>query len=68
MGQAKKLIDELIEKKGNGNAFQISNIKMKLMFKGIIPDKITNDTPDEKGLIDKIYEVAKDFNITLNNK
>ena len=66
MGKAKQLIDELIEKKAQGNAFQISNVKMKLLFKGIIPDKITNDTPDTDEIIGKIYEVAKEFNITLS--
>ena len=66
MGKAKKLIDQLIEKKAQGNAFQVSNVKMKLMFKGIIPDKITDDTPDTDEIISKIYEVAKDFNITLS--
>lgn len=60
------LINELIKKKANGNAFQERNIKMKLMFKGVIPDNITDDTPDEEELISKIHEVAKDFNITLN--
>lgn len=66
MGKTKRLIDELIAKKANGNAFQVSNIKMKLLFKGIMPDKITDDTPDEDEVIAKIYEVAKDFNVTLN--
>lgn len=66
MGKAKRLIEELIEKKAQGNAFQISNIKMKLIFKGVMPDKITDDTPDTEEVISKIYEVAKDFNITLN--
>ena len=66
MGKAKKLIDELIEKKAQGNAFQVSNVKMKLMFKGIIPDKITDDTPDTDDIIAKIYEVAKDFSISLS--
>ena len=65
MGKAKKLIDELIEKKAQGNAFQVSNVKMKLLFKGIIPDKITDDTSDTDEVIAKIYEVAKEFNITL---
>jgi len=65
MSKAKQLIDELIEKKAQGNAFQVSNIKMKLMFKGIMPDKITDQTPDTNEILSKIYEVAKDFNITL---
>lgn len=65
MSKAKKLIDELIEKKANGNAFQESNIKMKLIFKGIIPDKITEDTVDTEEILSKIYDVAENFNITL---
>lgn len=67
MGRAKLLIEELITKKANGNAFQESNIRMKLMFKGIMPDKINDDTPDSDEVIAKIYEVAEQFNITLKN-
>jgi hypothetical protein len=65
MGKAKKMIDELIEKKARGNNFQINNIKMKLMFKGIIPDNIKEDTPDTEELISKIEEVAEQFSINL---
>jgi hypothetical protein len=67
MGKAKKMIDELIEKKAQGNSFQINNIKMKLMFKGIMPDNITDDTPDSNELISKIEEIADQFNITLTS-
>jgi spore coat protein CotF len=67
MGKAKQMIDELIEKKAQGNSFQINNIKMKLMFKGIIPDDITEQTPDTDELISKIREVADQFNVTLSN-
>ncbi len=67
MGKAKRLIDELIEKKAQGNSFQISNIKMKLLFKGIIPDKITDETPDNEEILSKIFEVASNFNIQLTH-
>ena len=65
MGKAKKMIDELIEKKAQGNNFQINNIKMKLMFKGIIPDNITHETPDTEELLSKIEAIAEQFNVTL---
>lgn len=68
MGKVKKMIDELIEKKAQGNSFQITNIKMKLMFKGIMPDNITDDTPDDGELISKIEEVAEQFDIQLTTK
>jgi len=67
MGKAKKMIDELIEKRAGGDTFQIYNIKMKLMFKGIMPDNITADTPDTEDLIAQIEEVAEQFNITLTS-
>ena len=65
MGKAKQMIDELIEKKAQGNEFQMYNVKMKLILKGIIPDKITEETPDTEDLISKIEEVADQFNISL---
>jgi hypothetical protein len=67
MGKAKRLIDELIEKKAQGNKLQISNIKMKLMFKGVMPDEITHETVDTEDIINRIVEVAKDFNIQLSS-
>lgn len=66
MSKAKKLIDELIEKKAKGNEFQVTNIKMKLLFKGINSEKITEETEDSEELIQKIKEVAQNFNIVLN--
>nr|WP_319397684.1 hypothetical protein [uncultured Carboxylicivirga sp.] len=68
MGKSKMLIDELIKKKANGNVFQESNVKIKLIFKGVMPDEITETTPDSDELLAKIYEVAKDFNVTLSQQ
>jgi len=65
MGQMKRLIDELIRLKSNGNTFQALNIEMKLMLKGIPVKKITTETPDDEKIIGLIYEAAKDFNIEL---
>jgi len=66
MSKLKLLIDELIEKKAQGNNFQIMNIKMKLLFKGIDADKITLETRDTEELLSKIYEIAENFNIKLS--
>ncbi|SMO44574.1 hypothetical protein SAMN06265379_101864 [Saccharicrinis carchari] len=67
MGKAKLLIDELVRKKAQGDAFQERNVRIKLILKGIMPDKITADTPDTDEMIAKIYEVAENFNIQLSN-
>jgi len=65
MSRTKQLIDELIQKKAGGNRFQECNVKMKLMFKGIMPDKITDETPEDDEIISKIFEVADQFNVVL---
>lgn len=65
MSKARKLIDELIEKKAQGNEFQVTNVKMKLLFKGVNSEKITDKTEDSDELIKKIQEVAQDFNVVL---
>ena len=67
MSRAKQLIDELIQKKANGNNFQEMNIKMKLMFKGIVLTKIEDGTADDDEVIPKIFEVAEQFNVELTN-
>jgi hypothetical protein len=65
MGKTKRLIDELIQKKAQGNSFQELNIQMKLMFKGIDVKKITPEMPDDPATIAKIYEVAQAFQVQL---
>jgi hypothetical protein len=65
MSRTKQLIDELIQKKAAGDRFQESNVKMKLIFKGIIPEKITDDSIDDEEIISKIFEVASQFNVEL---
>ncbi len=67
MGRAKKMIDELIAKKSNGNKYLEHKIKIALVLKGVMVDHITASTPDEKEIIETILKVAKEFNIKLTN-
>lgn len=48
MGKTKRLIDELVRLKAQGNTFQKLNIQMKLMFKGIDVKKIAEQNPDDQ--------------------
>lgn len=65
MGTMKKLIDTIIKEKAMGNTFQELNIQMKLVLKGIDIRKITEETEDDPELLEKIYQVANDFNVNL---
>ncbi len=67
MNRAKILIEELIDKKSGGDVFIKSKVRLKLLLKGIMLDKIDDDVGNSDELINKIYEVAKDFDITLNS-
>lgn len=65
MGKTKYLIDELIRKRANGDTFLELDIQMKLLLKGINVKHITDATPDDAEVIEKIYEMAGRFNISL---
>ncbi len=66
MGAMKQMIDELIEKKAQGNNFQMMNIKMKLMLKGVMVERITDETPNDNEVMNLIQEVARDFQVVLS--
>jgi hypothetical protein len=61
----KKLIDAIISEKAKGNNFQEMNYTMKLMLKGIPVKSITDETPDDPIILDKIYQAAKEFNVMI---
>jgi len=39
-GQIKKMLDQIISKRSNGNALVISTTKTKLVLKGLNPDQL----------------------------
>lgn len=61
----KKLIDAIISAKANGNSFQEMNYTMKLMLKGIPVKSITDETPNDPIILEKIYQAAKEFNVMM---
>lgn len=65
MGRTKQLIDTLIEKRAKGDNFLILDVQMKLLLKGINVEKITDQTPDDPEIIEKIKQMAKKFDIEL---
>ncbi|MFM7852855.1 MAG: hypothetical protein ACKO96_13295 [Flammeovirgaceae bacterium] len=61
----KKLIDLIITQKAQGNSFQELNYTMKLMLKGIPVKNITNDTPNDPIILERIYQAAREFNVNI---
>jgi copper homeostasis protein CutC len=64
----RQLIDYIVTEKSKGNTFQELNYTMKLMLKGIPVKQITDDTPLDQDLLQKIVEAATEFNVQLPTK
>ena len=64
-GQAKILIDKIIEKVSNNNPVLKTTTRTKLILKGIQPDKYTPNTPDDPEVLKKIRLIGSEFGVTL---
>ena len=64
-GKVKRIIDEIISQRSNGNPTFIMTTRTKLILKGINPDKFTAATEDDPAMIQKVMAVARDMGVKL---
>ena len=64
-GQEKKMLDQIILKKSNGNTVIMSTTKTKLILKGLNPDKFTALSEDNADIIKKVREVAAEMGVAV---
>ena len=64
-GNIKKIIDAIIERKGKGNTLLIIELKKKLVFKGINPNKYTYITIDDPVIMGKLLELVRDLGFKI---
>lgn len=64
-GEAKKLIELIVEKRAKGDPFLISITRTKLILKGVNPKRYTEDTDDDLTVISKLKDIAREFQLTL---
>ncbi len=64
-GQIKKMIDEIIKKRANGDSVLIKTTTTKLVLKGINPDKFNSSSEDDPVIMEKLKSLAKDLNLTF---
>jgi hypothetical protein len=64
-GKIRKLIDELIDLRAQGNQSLMSTTRTKLLLKGIDSGKFTDESVDDPVVIGKIRQIAQEMNITL---
>jgi hypothetical protein len=62
-GKIKRLVDQIVEKKGKGNEVLISLTKAKLIMKGINPDKYGPASPDDPVVLGKLVALANELGV-----
>lgn len=56
-GQAKRMIDAIIEQRAKGSKVLEGVVKTKLILKGIDPKNFTATTPDDPAVMAKLHEL-----------
>ena len=64
-GKIKKMIDTIIQQRSKGSPVIASTVKIKLILKGINPEKFTLNFEDDPIIIQKIEQIADDFGVDL---
>ena len=64
-GRIKNMIDTVIEKRSAGNPGHAANTRVKMIMKGIYPDKYTATSQDDLVIIEKLLTLAKELNIEI---
>jgi len=67
-GQAKKILDAIIQKRSRGVGAIAKTIKIKLALKGINPDSLTPITPDDPVLLKKLINLARSYGLQVQTK
>jgi hypothetical protein len=67
-GRSKKLLDAIILKRSRGVGAIAKAIKIKIALKGINPDSLTPDTPDDPVLLRKLVALARSYGLVVKTK
>lgn len=67
-GRAKKLLDAIILKRSRGVSTIAKAIKVKIALKGINPDSLTPETPDDPVLLKKLLKLAQSYGLRVKTK
>jgi len=64
-GKIKQLIDQIVEKRSNGNPAIAKVTKTKLVLKGVNPDNFTSTSADDAQIISKVRQIASELGVVL---
>jgi len=64
-GKIKTAIDQILAQRSQGNVNLIAPIKIKLIMKGIDPDRWHEASPDDPAMFLRVENAAKDMGVSL---
>jgi hypothetical protein len=64
-GQIKRIVDSIIQQRAKGNPTLALTTKAKLIFKGLNPDRFTEDSADDPALIAKARTFAAELGVNV---
>jgi hypothetical protein len=67
-GKTRQIIDRIIAARAGGNPIITSNIKTKLILKGINPDTYFDDTLDNPQTLEKLRSIAAAMGVDIDNQ
>ena len=65
-GQIHAMITRLLQIRTEGRPNQMATEKIKLIMKGIDPDKYNPNSPDDPSVIARLSTIAKDMEIDIH--
>jgi len=65
-GKIKNMIEEIIEKRSNGNETIKNTTKTKLILKGIDPDVYDSSSEDLPDVVEKLKVIAQELGLAIN--
>ena len=66
-GKIKHIIDKIIAEKSKGSDLIKLTLKTKFVLKGVDPDNYTELSQDDPAVIEKLKEIARDFNVHIED-
>ena len=64
-GEIKQMIDRIIEQRSQGNPALVSSTRIKLVMKGINPDKFDQDSANDPVILAKLETLVQELGLTI---
>lgn len=64
-GKVKAMIDQIIDKRANGNDLIAHTTKTKLILKGVNVNNYTTTSDDDQAILDKLKSIASEWSISI---